>query len=425
MRHQKLITIFKTIYDYGSASRDQLARTVEISSASISNVVKSLLKADLIRVRGERPSRGGRRALLFEVNGSARYVIGVDLQGDSVRIGLCDMAGQVVRTCEERLEISPQLPVSRFLEDLKAFASALAPNQAQRLLAVGISVPGILDRAGETILSSGRIPWINLPLRDLVQRALGLPVYLARSVHADVLAEKWFGVARDASDCIFVSTGRGVGCGILFGGSLYTGTSLMAGEFGHTKAEPDGIPCVCGSRGCLEAYVSDRGIVSLYQSKRRGKVEANFGFKDLLKLARNGNAEALEAIQTASDYLGRGISGLIHVLNPEMVILGGTLAEASDIFFPGVEKAMARYTLPPLSSCARIVPSSLERDIGLKGAAALALQQIIHNSDRVEELLKTSGRDSSRMGSDRRMRGSPAFRNRSQVPGMRRLANPG
>lgn len=389
-RHSKLLTFFTTLFHQHPVSRDQLAKAAKLSPASVSALISELLKSDLVRILGARPSRGGRRADVFELNESARYLIGVDLQGRHVRIALLDLAGNIIRRNSENLEIGLGLTFHRFLLELKSFVSGLSSDEASRVLALGIGIPELLDRQAELLISSNRISWLNISLRKIISQEVSLPVRLARSVDVAIFAESWFGAARAKSNSLIVTFGGGIGCGILLSGKLYTGSSFMAGELGHTTLEPLGVRCYCGKQGCLEMYVSEKKIVENYLDASSAKPETTF--TDVIEAARRGDSVALTVIKKGCYYLGLGISHLIHILNPEQIILGGSLAVNGDLFQSEIERVVAEYTMPMLVSPTQILCSTLGLDAGIKGAAASALNEVVFTTDGIERLFHPSGK---------------------------------
>jgi predicted NBD/HSP70 family sugar kinase len=386
MRHEKVVRLLTAIYRYGAVSRDQLGREADVSLAAVSDLTNSLLSCGVLRISGERPSSGGRRAEVLELNGQSRFLISVDLQGNALGICLVDLDGHIHRCCGTRTEI-PGLTFNRFLAELRGFLGDLPEREAALVVAVGVVTPELVDRYGATMISSNRIAWPGVPVRERLAHETGLPVYLARSGDAAIMGEKWFGAARAVDDSVVISLGRGVGCGLLLRGQLFSGSSLLAGEFGHTTVEPAGALCYCGKRGCLEMYVAEEGLLSRYAADARVKLAPGFGLRDLCSLARGGDGSALEVLGRAARCLGLRIADLLHVLNPEQIILAGALAENEDIFRPAVDNAIAEFSMPMLSSSTQIVTSALGPDPGPQGAAAYALHQLMRSPEGIDRLL--------------------------------------
>ncbi|MCI0625847.1 MAG: ROK family protein [Acidobacteria bacterium] len=303
-----------------------------------------------------------------------------------------DLAGNIHRRSSENLEIHPGLSFQRFLSELKSFVANLGDLEASRILAVGIGTPEVLDRQAESMISSSRISWLNIPIRRITSQEVKLPVYLARSVDVAMLAENWFGAAKTKRNSLIITFGGGIGCGVLLDNQLYTGSAFMAGEFGHTTLEPLGIRCYCGKQGCLEMYVSEKEIVENYLETQGGSSSSKIVFQDVVQAARSGDSMALDVIKKSCYYLGLGISDLIQILNPEQIILGGSMAEAGDLFLPEIEKVVSKHTMPMLASLTQIVCSTLGPDAGIKGAAASALHEVVYSSEGIERLLHPTGK---------------------------------
>lgn len=386
MRHEKLGLIFSSIYRHRAVSRDELARETSVSPASISGLTSSLLSSGVLRISGERPSRGGRRAELLELNPGSRFLVGVDLQSRFLRLALTGLSGEIHRSGGGTIE-NTGLTFNQFLTELKTFLGGMSEAQGDSSLAIGISTPELIDRRAATMISSNRIAWLGVAVTEIVARETGLPTYLARSGDAAVLGEKWFGVAKTVDHSIVITLGGGVGCGLLLENQLYSGASLLAGEFGHMTANPDGPRCYCGKRGCLEGYVSESKLVENFLSAADRPAGADFRLRDLCSLARGGDPVAQAQIQLAGRYLGIGISDLIQLLNPEQVVLAGALADDYDVFLPEIEATIAKFTMPMLSASTRLVSSLLGAEIGVKGAAAFALHQLINSADGIDRII--------------------------------------
>ncbi len=329
MRQERLARIFHSLYRRERISRDEIAQAASLSAASVSIFTNSLLDAGVLKVSGALPSRGGRRAALLELNAKSRYLCGVDLQGRDARIGLVDLGGSV---CEVVAS-----PFSRIVAELRRFLK----KQRVPVLAIGISTPELLDPERRRMISSHRVPWPGVDVGQLVERETRVPAFLTRSVDAAALGEKWFGGARASDNCLVVTWGEGIGCGMLIGGELYSGSSLLSGEFGHTMVDPRGRACYCGKRGCLEMYAS-------------------------------------------SESVGLRLADLVQVFNPEQIILGGPKGLAS---LTAVGAAVRRYAMPAHTSSLRISASMLGPDAGVQGAAASALQQLIDAPGGMDRVL--------------------------------------
>lgn len=376
MRQERLAQVFHSLYRHGRVSREAIAQEANLSAASVSTLTQSLLQAGVLRLAGELPSRGGRRADLLELNASSRQLCGVDLQGRILRMALVDLGGNISRALETRVETAS--PFARFAGELRGFLR----KHSAAPLAIGIATPELLDRDRRRMVSSHRVFWSGIDIRENVERETKSTTFLTRSVDAAALGEKWFGASRSAENCLVLTWGEGIGCGILVGGDLYSGSALLSGEFGHVTIDPSGPACYCGKRGCLETYASARRIVAAYGGSRQ------LTFSGLCKKARQGDAAAIGAIHQACELAGQRLADLVQVLNPEQIILAGMAGLEADLFLPPLRAAIQRYAMPAQAIGLRLDASNLGPDAGCRGAAASALQQLIDSPGGMNRLLQ-------------------------------------
>jgi glucokinase len=237
------------------------------------------------------------------------------------------------------------------------------------------------------LMSSPNIAWKLVPLREMVARATGLPVFLDNDATAAAAGERLIGVAKGVDDFVLVTLGTGIGGGICSGGSILRGHRGTAAEVGHMVVDPAGPLCGCGRRGCLEALASgtalEREAVRL-ASKDPGSVlheasttdPGSVTGEDVASAAHAGDAAAAAAFENISWYLGLGIANLVHLLDPELVVLGGGVSRSGDLFIDTVRDVVASTGIPDLVRDVRIELSTLGGDAGVIGAAAIAWEGI-------------------------------------------------
>jgi glucokinase len=257
----------------------------------------------------------------------------------------------------------------------------------QSIYGIGIGCGGPLDRETGVILSSPNLPgWRDVPLRQIIQDALGAPVTLDNDANAAALAEARFGAGRQIQNFIYLTISTGIGGAIVINGQLYHGSTGNAGEFGHQTLNPNGPLCLCGKRGCLEAYASGTSIARCAREAAQSQqtLITQFVDGDLDRInadivsfaARKGDQVALELWEQAGCHLGHGIANAINIINPERVILGGGVTKAGDLLFVPTRRYAAKWTMPELFRNVEIVPAELGDDIGIYGAAVLAMERL-------------------------------------------------
>lgn len=274
------------------------------------------------------------------------------------------------------------LDVNKLFIGIAKLLRNLDARQHGRVLAAGVSYPGLLDTQGR--LTAANLAWHKFPLlaelraKARLHKMSGLPIFLEPDRHSAVFAERWLGCAKGHQDGLLLFSERGIGIGVFLDGKPVEGWRNMAGEIGHITIDPDSDEqCGCGKRGCLETVASSASIIRQYLagSPQRSRDASSLRITDIFEKARQKDAIALAVVERAARAIGMALSHAISLLNPSIVILAGDLASGEDLLLPLVEKEIRRHTLADLSDGLRITASGLGLDMRLKGAAALAFRQ--------------------------------------------------
>jgi len=307
-----------------------------------------------------------------------RVVIGVDLGGTNLRTALLSTDGEVLdKRSEATLGSEGWKSVLARLVKCIAFQREIAIDRGMRVAAVGVGAPGIIQMEKGVVVKSPNFPdWNNLPLREELEQALMVPVVIENDANAAALGEQWRGAGRGINSMILLTLGTGVGGGIVLNNRIWQGADGMAGEVGHMTLIPEGRQCGCGNRGCLEMYASARGIVQSYQELQQvsGKDPSLVTAAQIYQAAREGNSTARNAMNHMGHMLGIGIANLINIFNPQMIVLGGRVKDAWDLFISATHEEIMRRAFQVPAERTDIVPSMLGDDAGMVGAAAVALQ---------------------------------------------------
>jgi predicted NBD/HSP70 family sugar kinase len=299
----------------------------------VTAVTRELVDEGLVRVAERAPSNGGRPALLLELVGSAATAFGVKIAPNHLVGVRVNIEADVLDRFELPFDAAAPDALERLAEVLSHW---LADSTAQPpLLGVGLGVPGVFDaRTGR--LNSPLLGWSNVALADVLQRQLGVPVFVENDVNTLAIAERLYGRGQDVEHFITVTIGRGIGLGVIAGGDIYRGFRGGAGEFGHTTVSDDGPTCTCGKRGCLEAHVSDPALVT--KARAAGVLTRRQSIDRLRQLAEAGHVEARGIYAEAGAVLGRSVGNLVNVLGPELVLVSGEGTQA----WPHIEEAFDR-----------------------------------------------------------------------------------
>jgi glucokinase len=298
---------------------------------------------------------------------TAACVVAVDVGGTTLKGGLCDRDAALLH--RER-RATPRESSEALVDGICGLVDALAAEGRARfdgVAGVGLAVPGLVDEARGLALRAVNLPWRDLPLADLVAERCGLPVALGHDVRAAAAAEAALGAGRGAGDVLFVAIGTGIGGAIVAGGRPYGGAHDRAGEIGHTIVDPDGPPCACGARGCVEALASAAAIERAYAETGAGD---GASAREVAALAGAHDPAARAVWERAVAALAAGLANAVALLDPARIVVGGGLAEAGGALLDPLAAAVAeRLTLGPAPP---IVGARLGAEAGCRGAALLA-----------------------------------------------------
>ena len=283
------------------------------------------------------------------------YSIGVDLGGTNLRIAAMDAQGRLL----EKVTLGTQVALGRdrvidaMCQAIRGLADKYDGKAA--LQGIGIGVPGILDMRTGLLRESPNLPgWADYPVRTEIERRLGTRVILENDANSAALGESWLGAARDVDDMAMLTLGTGVGGGLVLGGRIWHGMTGMAGEFGHMTVEPDGVPCKCGNRGCVEQYASATAVVRMAREAidsgapslaRAASSDAEFSAKAIYNLAIQGDEDARKIFRRVGRALGVVIAGLVNALNLPMYVVGGGVSSAWEAFAPSIFEELTQRSM--------------------------------------------------------------------------------
>ena len=283
------------------------------------------------------------------------YSIGVDLGGTNLRVAAVDDQACLL----EKVTLGTQVDLGRdrVIDDMCHAIRSLSEKYDGRssLQGIGIGVPGIIDMRTGMLRESPNLPgWADYPVRAEIERRLGTRVILENDAKSAALGEKWLGAARDVDDMAMLTLGTGVGGGLVLGGRIWRGMTGMAGEFGHMTVEPEGVPCKCGNRGCLEQYASATAVVRMAREAiqigaqglaQAANADAEFNAKAIYNLAIQGDEDARKIFRRVGRALGIVIANLVNALNLRMYVVGGGVSSAWEAFAPFIFEELRQRSM--------------------------------------------------------------------------------
>ena len=321
-----------------------------------------------------------------------RWIVGVDLGGTNIVVGLLPLAGGEVlglRSMPTDSQRGAKFVVDRIVELVESsIAEVLASHGGTRaeVAGVGIGSPGPLDRGAGMVINTPNLGWRNFPLRDLIANAVDLPATLDNDANCATYGEWWLGAGREVNTLVGLTLGTGIGGGIVLNGQIYHGVSDVAGEIGHMTIDSTGRKCKCGNYGCLEAYASgpaialraaegiEAGAETVLTELVDGRLE-QITAATVYEGAVRGDAYATEVMKDTAKFLGAGIANIINILNPEMVVIAGGVTRAGEHLFTPLRAEVRRRAFRSAEERCRIVSAALPGTAGVVGAAAVFKQE--------------------------------------------------
>ncbi len=309
----------------------------------------------------------------------------IDLGGTKIAGALADDTGHIV--AEQTIPTESHLGPAAVLERIAGLVQALAGDAGQQPAALGLGVPGLVDLPTGTVKFLPNLPtnWRDVPARARLEPQLGCPVYLLNDARLATLGELTFGRGRGAQTMAFFTLGTGIGGGVVIDGRLRLGPLGAAGELGHQTILPDGPPCGCGNRGCLETLASGPALtaegVRLLLSGQTTRLHqlvggdpARVSPREMAQAAAEGDDAVRRALVEAAEYLAIGIGNVVSTIHPELVVLGGSVAEIGPLLFDTLRERVPRRVGMFPAHDVRIEPAALGNRAGLLGGIALAAQ---------------------------------------------------
>lgn len=370
-------------------SRARLANETGLNPSTVSSIISELISEDFIRETDLIHPSTGRPGRLLEINPDGGCAMGIEINVDYIEILVTDFSANEL--WRKRQTSSPELGQDDIMQrtlDLAKEADQFIQSRHSRLLGIGVGIPGLVDVASGLLRVAPNLHWVDVPIRDILAQHFDCPISVENEANAAALGEYYFGAVRNVENFIYLSTGIGLGSGIVLDGKLFRGTFGYAGEAGHITLDVEGDLCGCGRRGCWETFVGPRaveqkvrrllstGAKSMMQDMANGDLQ-NITMNDVIRAAKAGDDIALSALKDVAYYLGIGIANLLNLFNVEVIVLGGALNNASPLLLKEVEQIVVENTLAPGREHLRILPSAHGSDACIMGAITLVLDDIL------------------------------------------------
>lgn len=351
-----------------------LSSAMGMARSTVTERVEALVSLGMLRESDDLAGGRGRPATTYRFDPSAGVVLGAQIGMSGMRVAVGDLAGDILATRSVDVAIGrgPET-VLRLLEGELDLAMAEVGRTRADVMGVGVGVPGRIELETASDVGTGTSrPWLDYPLEDRLARAFGVPVVLDRGVALLTIAEHR-AVYPDAAVVLGVKVGTVVECGVVVGGRVVGGGSGLAGEIGHTAVAGHDVRCVCGNQGCLNAVAGGAALVSALQAQGLEVSSA----RDVAALALRGVVPAAQAVRESGRLVGEVVAGAVNLLNPDVVVVWGYLADAGDQLFAGLRESLYRLGVPAATQHVRVEPATLGDDAGIRGAVTTAVEEVL------------------------------------------------
>jgi predicted NBD/HSP70 family sugar kinase len=381
--------ILDAIRRQDGVSRVELAELTGLTTQTVSNIVRRLLDEGLVAESGYAPSRGGKRRTILTLRPDAYYSVGVHLDPDATVTVLVDLSGRILARRRRNTPSLASTDPSRLVRGVASTVDSVierAGVDRDLVLGMGIASPGPIDtRRGLVVDPPNLSGWHEVPLSETLGAATGLPVVMDNDATAAAVGERWAGGSSRAGSFLFIYLGTGIGGGIVHWDRVLRGDSGNGGEFGHIVVVPDGAPCHCGARGCVEAHCSPRAILADLLDRHGQRTAdrlrlamrpdtARADYTKLCRSARFGDRAALDTIQLASRRIGQAALSAVNLLDTARIVLGGeALRGIEEILRTEIDRQVNGYSIARKVRTVNVEPSIIGEDAGAVGAASLVL----------------------------------------------------
>ncbi|MGV9323990.1 ROK family transcriptional regulator [Streptosporangium sandarakinum] len=377
VRATNLAVVLRFVREHAPCSRADIAASTGLNKATVSSLVADLIDRRLVRETGLTENRVGRPATMLVLDGSPYAAIGVEINVDHVTAVAVDLSGERLLSWRRSFQ-GPDVTVSQATAVVAGLVRRVTTRMAReerQVLGLTVAVPGLVGTDG-IVRVAPNLGWRDADLCGDLAKALrdpGFPVRVDNDANLAALAEHRFGPWAGTADLVYLAGGIGVGAGVILDGRLRCGGRGYGGEIGHIQLDPLGAECRCGRRGCLEAVA---GIGAVLEHAELSPAEVEVELEETVRLARAGDAHTLAVLAGVGRDLGRGVSVIANLLDPEVVVLGGYYVPLAPWLLPEIEaEARGRVIVPDTGGC-RVVASALGYGAAALGGAARVLDLV-------------------------------------------------
>lgn len=380
--------ILNIIRERGPISRAEIAKVTKLTPPTVSNLVKELLQTEIIIEQSLGESSGGRKPTMLTLNSSSFHVIGLDVGSNNLKAILTNINGTLLK--KEFYPI-PENVTKEELLSLMAEATYRIKHDADidedKIVGIGVAMHGIVDVDQGISVFAPNLNLQDIGIKAYLEAEFNLLVKIENDARAMSLGEQWFGNGAGIDNLVCINAGRGVGAGLIINGKLFHGQNFISGEIGHMAIDINGPKCTCGNYGCLQTFASGPAIVEHaakelrlgQQSVLTSLVDGDFSRitgELIYEAAVSGDTMCQNILAQAGRYLGIGVTNLIHIVNPQRIIIGGGLSNAGEFLLQNLKETIRQRGLTSSAKETELMLSKFGEDASVMGAVALILSEL-------------------------------------------------
>jgi len=397
MHETNISLVLNAIRTNDGISRYEISKLTKLSPSAVSNIIDLLIKVGFVAEGPGETKGAGRRPIRLSLNDEIHFPIGIEIESDKITGVVMNLVGDVIKQVTE--VISPEIEYKEILTKVVDIYFRLSKDfKYDQIMGLGVAIPGIVDNKNGVSIFSENLGWYKVPVVEFLKREIQAPIFIDQNIKAVTLGELWYGAGIGKKNIICIRVGGGVSAGFVIDGSIYRGSNGIVGEFGHTVIDLDGNRCRCGGQGCLESYVSTQILINKVLDGLKNKIYTQVSLKgksreemleEIISAGKKGDRFILNIFEEMGRYLGVGISNLINLFNPEMVIIAGGLAKAEELLLEPVMRIVKLRTFPPIPDFAmpEITISKLGAFTCAIGAGTLVIEDIfLHPEKKLGEV---------------------------------------
>ncbi|WP_455662288.1 ROK family transcriptional regulator [Pradoshia sp.] len=391
MKSTNLSIVLNLIRQKGPISRADMAKLTRLTPPTISNLTKELLHRELIIEQSLGESSGGRKPTLLTLNSERHHLIGVDIGSHELNIIITNLEGETKHSIVQTIPspVTKERLLALLIKSIHILIDAA--REPEKLIGIGVAMHGIVDVSkGESIFAPN-LDLHHLPIKNILEEEFGLMVIVENDARAIAHGHQWFNHEKSSLNLACINVGRGIGAGLIIDGELYLGHDFISGEIGHMAIDLQGPICSCGNNGCLQTFATgpaiaekmrmrlSQGETSMLSKMMADSTDDDLTGEHVFEAAKAGDRLAQQILREAGEYLGIGLTNLIHIINPEKIVLSGGVIQAGEFLLESVQNTIQKRALTEKAKQTEITVSTFGRHATVMGAVSLLLRKLFSN----------------------------------------------